>query len=479
MGLAAKFFLAASLMILAVMVVAGRDLQVVRHLVEVHRAIVTRTVPAVQTEATLQQSLQRLLHLQTRYFILHDWRYADLWTARAHEFTGMLDRLSPYLTTSDERKQLAKLRAAFERYGRLVAHQFERPVRGKVFTARGREVERAAARVEHTLVRLTETTTAAAERSQRDALLLEERTWKAVLITIGGSVLATMVAAWLLAYRMTRAIRRLSAATAEMAQGSFTGPIEVSSRDEIGELAQAFDRMAARLSEVDRLKHEFFSHISHELRTPLAATQEAVHLLDDRVVGPLEPKQARLVEIIRASTGRMLRLVDRILELSRLRAGLLRVDRRWVDVETVIGRAVQELLPQAEARGLAVQRNGTGVGVRVWGDSERLLELLVNLIGNAIKYTPPGGSVGVRVAQATDWVEIVVEDTGIGIPADALPSIFDPYYQARDARGGTGLGLAIVKGIVEAHGGRVHAESREGKGSRFTVTLPRRAGAAP
>src|SRR5262249_11392111 len=153
-------------------------------------------------------------------------------------------------------------------------------------------------------------------RSQAAARRLERRTWSAVLTALAASVLAALAGAGLLAFRMTRTLRRLSAATSELALGSFTGPVPIEGRDEIAELAQAFNQMAERLQEADRLKEEFFSHISHELRTPLTAVHEAVYLLRDRVPGPLEPRQARLVEIIGSSAQRMLKLVNEILELS-------------------------------------------------------------------------------------------------------------------------------------------------------------------
>jgi signal transduction histidine kinase len=270
---------------------------------------------------------------------------------------------------------------------------------------------------------------------------------------------------------MTRSLRRLSAATAEIAQGSYR-PLNLTRRDEIGQLARAFDQMSARLGEVDRLKEEVFSHISHELRTPLTSVREATHLLRDRVAGPLEPKQERLLTIIGESTERVLALVNRILELSRLRAGLTAIERVPVDVARLASRAVDELRPQAEARGVALHANGASAAV-VLGDAERLHEVLLNLVGNAIKFTTSGGAVRVRVAERGQSVEVAVEDTGVGIPAEALPRVFDRFWQGRGAPGGTGLGLAIVKGIVDAHGGRVTATSEAGHGSRFTVALPR------
>jgi signal transduction histidine kinase len=241
--------------------------------------------------------------------------------------------------------------------------------------------------------------------------------------------------------------------------------------------------MAERLREVDRLKEELFSHISHELRTPLTSVKEATHLLLDRVPGPLTPKQGRLVEIIATSSDRLLGLVNQVLELSRLRARALPLERRLVDMEKVVVHALEELRPQIEEKNLTVGQTTSGSDFGVQGDEDRLLRVVVNLVGNAVKFTPERGAVMVGLTDRGGEIELMVRDTGIGIPPGELARIFDPYQQAHHGRGGSGLGLAIVKGLVEAHGGRVGVESEEGKGSSFLVCLPRddrpSAGGAP
>src|SRR5581483_2595832 len=154
--------------------------------------------------------------------------------------------------------------------------------------------------------------------------------------------------------------------------------------------------------------------------------------------------------------------------------GLSAFDRRWVDLDKLVARTLEELRPEADARGLVLDRNGDRPAGGVMGDEERLLQVLVNLVANAIKFTPAGGAVRVHTTDHGADVEIAVEDTGVGIPPDALPRVFDRYWQGSGTRGGSGLGLAIVKSIVQAHGGGVDATSGEHGGSRFTVRLPRR-----
>jgi signal transduction histidine kinase len=189
--------------------------------------------------------------------------------------------------------------------------------------------------------------------------------------------------------------------------------------------------------------------------------------------GPLESRQAQMVKIIDESVDRTLGLVNQILEFTRLRARLMPLERRPVDLGKVVARALDELLPQAEEGGLALGSTTSGADFTVHGDEAGLMRVVTNLTGNAVKFTPRGGSVTVQVRDWGAEVELRVTDTGQGIPADALPRIFDPYRQAHNGRNGSGLGLAVVKGFVEAHGGRVEVESEAGKGSVFVVTLPR------
>jgi len=213
--------------------------------------------------------------------------------------------------------------------------------------------------------------------------------------------------------------------------------------------------------------------VSHELRSPLTSIREGAHLLRERVSGPLTDRQRRLVEIIAAGSDRLLGLVNQILEVTRLRAGVLPIQRSRLELATVVARAVDELRPRADQAGIVLEREQSGDEFTCLGDEDRLLQVIVNLVANAIRFTPRGGRVVARVIATSAELEIQVEDTGVGIPASELAHIFEPYRQAHGDRGGTGLGLAIVRGVAQAHGGRVTVESQEGKGSRFTVLLPR------
>jgi signal transduction histidine kinase len=230
---------------------------------------------------------------------------------------------------------------------------------------------------------------------------------------------------------------------------------------------------------VDHLKEQFYATVSHELRSPLTSAREAAHFLQQGGPGPLTEKQGKLVSIIHGSTDRLLRLVSQVLDVSRLSAGLLPIERRWFDIERAARRAVKEVRVQAQERGVEVRYEGVQAPNEVFADEDRVVQILVNLLGNGVRFTPAGGAVTLRIHDSGADVELQVQDTGIGIPPGTLPLVFERYRQAHAGYGGTGLGLTIVRGLVEAHGGRVAVESEEGKGTRFTVFLPRKPADAP
>ena len=462
MRLSYKVFMTSALVIVALVAVATWSLLAISRLVDVNRGIATQSLPALRMGTSLREQLAGLTRTESDAGPGAEVAQRA-WNDRAARMAKEFDLLRLFLSTDEERWQHQEATVAFATYRRLAA------------MGPGLDSERRLTvdRTEAHLDRMLGATYGALDETQSEARRLEGHTWHtvywALLVTLAAGLATTAI----LSVHLTRSLSRLSVATAQLADGAFTEPIRVTSRDEVGELARSFNRMAERLREVDHLKEEFFSHISHELRTPLTSVKEATHLLVDGVQGPLTPKQERLVRIIGASSDRILRLVNQVLELSRLRARLLPVERRPVDIEKVIVRALEELRPQIEEKGLAVGRATSGTDFALQGDEDQLLRVVVNLVGNAVKFTPHGGAVTVGLTDVGPAVEIAIEDTGIGIPATHLTGIFDPYKQAHRGLGGSGLGLAIVKGLVEAHGGSVEVESGAGRGSRFLVRLPR------
>jgi two-component system, NtrC family, sensor histidine kinase GlrK len=477
MRLAPKIFLASSLVIVVLLGVGALSLRAVGRLVSVNAAIAGRSVPAIRRAAAAHDAVLSLGRIEARFLLLGDAAFAALWAERATRAQEELEGLREFVTTRRERELLSNITRAFADYRDVVAREQALVISGESARARALEESTARAlreRVEADLESLSEATHAAAQAAQADAARLEARTWAGVLIALVAALALALAGTALIAIQLTRRLRTLSTATSAVAAGSFRKPIRVQGNDEVADLARSFNAMAERLRELDELKQAFLATVSHELRSPLTSMREAAHLLRDRVGGELTDRQSRMVEIIAGSCERLLRLVNQVLDLSRLRAGVLTLDHQPVDLDRVVTRALDEMRPQAEEAGLALSFERRGNDFVVEGDEDRLVQVFVNLVANAVRFTLRRGRVTVRLHDAGREVEVQVEDTGVGIPAVALPHIFDTWQQAHQQRGGTGLGLAIVRGIVQAHTGRVTVESQEGKGTRFSVLLPRR-----
>ena len=474
--LRSKIFFASALVIVVLAGVSALSLAAVGRLVSANRDITTRAIPAMSLTASARETIPRLVGLEARALVLGDRRYVTAWTEMAARTAKDLERLAEYPLSEQEARHRRQASAAFEEYRRIVAEEqvlFGRGDRTRAMHLVDTAARARAEQVQESLDGLMEATRGRILGAQAEAARLETRTWTVVPIALGAAVGLALLGTAIVSRRMTRSLDRLSSATADLAASEFCEPIAVESQDEIGALARSFNSMAAQLCQVEELKREFFATVSHELRSPLTSIRGAIHLLHDPARGSLTEPQQRLTDIIALSSDRLLGLTNQILELSRLRAGLAELDRKPLDLAGLVDRAVEELHPQAEEAGVALERECYGSQFDYIGDEERLYRVVVNLGANAIRFTPRGGRVVVRVIDAGQEFELQVEDTGVGIPPEALPTIFDPYRQAHRDRGGTGLGLAIVQGVAKAHGGRVTAESREGKGSRFSVLLPR------
>ena len=227
-----------------------------------------------------------------------------------------------------------------------------------------------------------------------------------------------------------------------------------------------------RLRQVETTRREFVSNVSHELRTPLSSVKALAEALENGALD--DPATARdFVRRIHGEADRMSALVEELLELSRLESGRTTLAMETVDVAALAGGEIEAFQLRAEAAGVALQARLPDAPALVRGERDKLRQVLVNLLDNALKFTPSGGAVTVLVRAAAGGVEVAVRDTGAGIPAEHLPHVFERFYKADRARrdGGTGLGLAIVRHIVEAHGGTARVESREGEGATVSVTL--------
>jgi two-component system sensor histidine kinase GlrK len=296
-----------------------------------------------------------------------------------------------------------------------------------------------------------------------------------VVISIA-CLLAIISMSLFLTKSITRPIDLLKSKTRDIASGNFQGKITVHSPPEIGELAAAINSMCEKLHELDRMKADFFASMSHELRTPLTSIKEGTGLLLDGVGGDTTEKQRKLLTILAEESNRLINVVSSLLDLSKMEAGMMAYEFESAHMEPLIKRAIMEITPLVEAKGIRLENQLESTLPPVRMDAERILQVLRNLLGNAVKFTSQGGFVGVAANAADGKLAISVKDSGPGIPVESLTSIFEKFNQgnrrASQALQGTGLGLAIAKSIITSHGGKIWAESELGKGSTFIFVLP-------
>jgi signal transduction histidine kinase len=278
-----------------------------------------------------------------------------------------------------------------------------------------------------------------------------------------------------LAHGMTSPLREMAAAASAMATGDYKRRVRASSRDEVGELARAFNAMAAELAGVDRMRRDLVANVSHELRTPIGALQALLENLADGV----EPPDPAALRTALGQTERLGRLVAQLLDLSRLESGGLPLERARFPLRPMLEQVTREC-----ELGDAFGEHPVWLKVCVQpgdleadGDAERVHQVVANLLDNAVRHSPRDGRVWLSAHSDGGLTRIEVADEGPGIPPHELERVFERFYRtdgARSAReGGTGLGLAIARWIVDAHGGEIRAEPREPAGCRMVVELPR------
>jgi PAS domain S-box-containing protein len=236
-------------------------------------------------------------------------------------------------------------------------------------------------------------------------------------------------------------------------------------------------RYEQRLKELDKMKSAFVSNVSHELRTPLTAIKASADNMLDRLIGDLNGKQVGYLTRIKSNSDRLARLINDLLDLSTIEAGKIDLRPTNLPLVTLVKEAAESLRTVAAEKLINLTVMSADPGVIAWADRDKVIQVLMNLIGNALKFTPTGGKVTIAVAKnSAAWIQISVTDTGPGIPAEEVNKVFGRFYQIGQAgtqkTQGTGLGLAISKALVEMHGGKIWVESEAGKGSTFSFTLP-------
>ena len=318
---------------------------------------------------------------------------------------------------------------------------------------------------------------------------------RAILVAALFSGLIAIAVGLLAARRITSPLAELSGAARNVASGKLEHRVKVSSGDELGQVGRAFNTMAESLDRNEQARRRLVADIAHDLRTPLTVIEGTV---DGMLDGVFDLDRANL-ESVKEEVGLLTKMVADLRTLSLAEAGQLKLDREMTDPGELARRSIARVEPIARRKGITCRQEIGEALPEVNVDPARIAQVLANLLDNAIRHTPAGGQISLRVDMANKvggcspggeraagttaggdaarrWVALVVTDTGEGIAPEAVPYLFDRFYRADESRtrkrGGSGLGLAIVKQLVEAHGGRVCAESQVGTGSRFVVELP-------
>ena len=308
-------------------------------------------------------------------------------------------------------------------------------------------------------------------RGPSEALFLN-RINQTLIIGAIGALFVALVLGVFLARTLTRPLRELTAATRSVAEGDLGLTVPVRSRDELGELTASFNRMSEELDRSMSIRRQMTADIAHELRTPISIILGHADAIHDRVLPPTQ----ETFDVIRDEACRLERLVEDLRILSMADAGELPLTRRPIPPNTLLEDVAAAYHPLALERGIEVHSNIAAdlPGVNV--DRDRMAQVLGNLLSNALRYTPEGGSVTISVSCLEQDVKICIQDTGPGIGTEDIQYVFDRFYRADKSRqrdsGGSGLGLAIAKSIVENHDGRIWAESSDDSGTTFCITLP-------
>jgi len=309
--------------------------------------------------------------------------------------------------------------------------------------------------------------------------LKAEQVQRGLIALVFLSTAVALTIALALARYIVRPISEIDGAIRQLGGADFSKPIAVRGPEDLRYLGRRLDWLRRRLDEFETQKNRFLRHVSHELKTPLTAIREGAELLHDKVAGPLVPQQAQVVTIMRENSVKLQRLIEELLDYQRALHAAASLEVRLVELNELVRDAAQSHELAAQAKGLRLTIDAQSATLEA--DPQKLRSIVDNLISNAVKFTPPGGTISVRARALSGEAVIEVMDTGPGVPAEERESIFNLFFRGRtkseSSVKGSGLGLAIARELVEAHGGQIAVVSG-GAGGHFRVTLPRRSARA-
>jgi two-component system sensor histidine kinase GlrK len=448
------------------------------HFNKVTQSVVSTNNRMVEQSGKLTDMILSQIRYERKFLISKDEAFFTQFQKLQGDATRCFVEMGVMADSEEIKGFLDKARASYQNYQSLFMQELQYLKTGQTYSQQKYQQGKETATNE--LMEQLENLTSYANRNTNEKIreLYEAGTVarRMVLLMTGAFLVLCLIISYLIHRSITRPISVMEHKTGEIARGLFRGDLTLSSPPEIGKLANAFNLMCNKLNELDKMKADFFSSVSHEFRTPLSTIKMGLGLLQEEVEGPISDKQRKLLDILGEETNRLTGLVNALLDLSKMEAGMMTYAFEQKDLLPLIGKVTKEMEPLVEARKIHLEAKMADRLPQVKMDSERMLQALRNLIGNAVKFTPDGGRVSVAARPTGQGVEVSVSDTGPGIPRENLNTIFEKFQQGTvkgpQQMKGTGLGLAITKQIIASHGGRIWAESRPGQGSTFIFLLP-------
>jgi two-component system sensor histidine kinase GlrK len=432
----------------------------------------------LEDQKKLAEAILSQVRYERKYFIIRDNTFYKQFLSAKGEFDKYLDDVLSVVDSPPKKECLDKIKSHYEDYQSLINQEMKHVKANRRYRKRAYDAGKEKA-TDGILEQLEMLENYSRQDIRNRITFLEEAGASAerfAVVMSGAAILLVIATSFLITRGITRPLTALMGKTKEISSGVFKGNLSISSPPEISELSIAFNSMCDKLSVVDRMKSDFLSSMSHELRTPLTSIKEGTSLLLEGVAGTITDKQRRLLNILAEESNRLIGLVSSLLDLSKMEAGMTAYSFEATRLIPLINKVVEEIGPIAEARKIGVETEIDPGLPLLRLDGERMLQALRNIIGNAMKFTPNGGKVKISVQPVDHGVKVSVADTGPGIPAKDLSTIFEKFQQAplpgSYLTTGTGLGLAIVKHIITSHGGKIWAESEPGKGSLFVFVLP-------
>ncbi len=444
---------------------------------DITQSILTLNNRIIDSTTKLSEIIFSQVRYERKFIISKDEAFYNEFLKLKNDFDRYLTEMRSIVDDPQVMVFLDRIKDAYQNYQTFVYEEFKSPMGSNnlPLQAFGREKEE----IINAIIADLEGLETYMHRNSDDKIKRVHEfgiQWRqhAVVMTGVFIVIGIMISLWI-NRSITHPISLLEKKTKEIGRGNFKGDLILSSPPELAGLAEAFNLMCHKLNELDQMKSDFFSSIAHELRTPLSTIKMGTSLLLEGTEGPLTHGQRNVLTIFEKESHRLISLVNSLLDLSKMEAGMMSFDFKPQSINPLIDQAVEEIRPLIEAKKIDLQVIITEKLPLLKLDRDRMLQVLRNIIGNAVKFTPEEGRIKIATRNLDHGVEVSITDTGPGISSGDLITIFEKFQQKIDRKGsieGTGLGLAIAKQIILHHGGKIWAESSLGQGSTFIFVLP-------